>query len=78
MNERIWSWRTRSLEGDDAAGSGRQVAGTIAASRLRAVAAEAGLVAAVDGSLGGLVNLWALDDPLHLHSARRSRGRRAN
>jgi hypothetical protein len=78
MFDRIWSRRARSLNGGDDNMSSRQVEGTIAASRLRAVAAEAGLVAAVDGSLGGLVSLWAHDGRLQPYLAHRSRSRRAN
>ncbi len=50
----------------------------IAASRLRAVAVEADLVASVDGSLGVLVNLWANDERLHPQFAPRSPRRRTN
>jgi hypothetical protein len=78
MTDNISSWRTRSLGGGDENGSSRQAEGTIAISRLRAVAAEAGLVASVDGSLGVLVNLWARDEQLHPHLAHRSSGRRTN
>ena len=40
---------------------------------LRAISAQAGLVASVDGSLGALVNLWAHDERLHPAFAPHSR-----
>lgn len=77
MIDKILSWRTPKLDGGDGNGSARQPEGTIAISRLRAVAAEAGLVASVDGSLGVLVNLWDHDERLHPDLTNRSL-RRAN
>jgi hypothetical protein len=72
MIDKIFSWRSPSLVGGDESGSARQPDGTIAISRLRAIAAEAGLVASVDGSLGVLVNLWNHDERLHPDSTHRS------
>jgi hypothetical protein len=77
MIDKILSWRTPKLDGGDGNVSARQSEGTIAISRLRAVAAEAGLVASVDGSLGVLVNLWDHDERLHPDLTHRSL-RRAN
>lgn len=79
MFERILSWHARDYGGGDEDGSGHRGEGKIAVSQLRALAAEAGLVAAVDGSLGGLVNLWAAHDTrLHPHFDHRPPSRRAN
>ena len=78
MIDKLWSWRTRSRIRGDEDRPECQAADMIAASRLRAVAVEAGLVASVDGSLGVLVNLWANDERLHPQFAPRSPRRRTN
>jgi hypothetical protein len=77
MFVKILQWRARGLGAGDKDWPASQPMDTIAASKLQAVASEAGLVAAVDGSLGVLVNLWDHDERLHPHACR-SRGRRAN
>jgi hypothetical protein len=79
MIDKIFSWRARNVGGwNDADRSAGQADGTIAASQLRAIAAEAGLVASVDGSLGGLVNLWTHDERLHPPFGHHPPCRRAN
>jgi hypothetical protein len=78
MINKLWSWRTGSCICSDDDKPDRQAAEMIAASRLRAVAVEADLVASVDGSLGVLVNLWANDERLHPQFAPRSPRRRTN
>ena len=78
MIDKLWSWRMRSRIRGDEDRPERQAAEMIAASRLRAVAVEAELVASVDGSLGVLVNLWANDERLHPQFAPRSPRRRTN
>jgi hypothetical protein len=78
MIEKIWSWRVRGLPGDSPNVSHSKVEGTIAASQLREIAAEAGLVASVDSSLAGLVNLWANDARLHPSAPQRARWHRTN
>lgn len=78
MIESIWSWRLRGVAGDTPHISGSKAEGTIAASQLREIAAEAGLVASVDGSLAGLVNLWAHEGRLHPSAPQRARWHRTN
>ncbi len=78
MIEKILSWHALRLFGDAPHVSSSKIEGTIAASQLRAISAQAGLVASVDGSLGALVNLWAHDERLHPSFAQHTRWHRSN
>jgi len=77
MFERILPWRFRNGRTDEI-GASHHLEGTIAASQLRAVSTEAGLVTSVDGSPAVLVNLWAHGERLHPYPGHRPIHRRTN
>lgn len=72
------SYHARNPPDGEVNGPRRRMASTIDASQLRDVATQARLVAAVDGSLGVLVNLWAGDERLHPGAAPGASRRRGN
>ncbi len=78
MMGRLSLLRARRPAGGGENGPGRHAEDSIDASQLRAVAAEARLVASVDGTLGVLVDLWAGDERLHPISAPGSLRHRGN
>jgi hypothetical protein len=78
MIEKILTWHALRLFGDTPHVPSSKIEGTITASQLRAISAQAGLVASVDGSLGALVNLWAHDERLHPSCAHHTRWHRSN